>query len=140
MCSPSGQDEDQHRPPHHPSLLTEVSMHHDSQSRRRERRVAKQAEWKAANPLRVGIRAKPLERPVLHLKRKVSRINKAVSPITLTDLFKYQEQITLSAQKHMKARYPHRGAFVEFEEGSYCLPQVALYAAGYQKCENVTAR
>ncbi|WP_406705908.1 antitermination protein N [Sodalis sp.] len=115
-------------------------MHHDSQSRRRERRVAKQAEWKAANPLRVGIRAKPLERPVLHLKRKVSRINKAVSPITLTDLFKYQEQITLSAQKHMKARYPHRGRVVEFEEGSCCLPQVALYAAGYQKYENVTAR
>ncbi|WP_243466070.1 hypothetical protein [Sodalis glossinidius] len=65
-------------------------------------------------------------------KRKVSRINKAVSPITLTNLFQYQEQITLSAHKHMKARYPHRGTVVEFEEGSCCLENVDLFQAGYR--------
>ncbi|CAK8739306.1 hypothetical protein SODG_002912 [Sodalis praecaptivus] len=65
-------------------------------------------------------------------KRKVSRINKAISPITLTDLFQYQKKITLSAQKHMKARYPHRGTVVEFEEGSCCLENVALFQAGYR--------
>jgi hypothetical protein len=52
----------------------------DSQSRRRERRAAKQVEWKAANPLLVGIAAKP-ERQVLTLKRNVDRVQKAVEPI-----------------------------------------------------------
>ncbi|CAJ0996449.1 hypothetical protein SODG_007507 [Sodalis praecaptivus] len=52
--------------------------------------------------------------------------------MNLTDLFQYQEQITLSAHKHMKARYPHRGAVVEFEEGSCCLENVALFQAGYR--------
>lgn len=79
-------------------------------------------------------RRKPLTRIELACKRKPA------PPLDLSPLTQYQEQITLSAQKHMQARYPHRGAFVEFDEGSYCLPQVALYAAGYQKCENVTAR
>ncbi len=31
----------------------------NSQSRRRDRRTDKQAEWKAANPLLVGVSAKP---------------------------------------------------------------------------------
>ncbi|CAJ0997367.1 hypothetical protein SODG_004722 [Sodalis praecaptivus] len=111
-----------------------------SAARRRERRAHLQP--RAVNDFGTIL---TINRPTpskveLASKKKVSRINKAVSPITLTDLFQYQEQITLSAQKHMKARYPHRGAVVEFEEGSCCLPQVALYAAGYQKCENVTAR
>lgn len=69
-------------------------------------------------------------------KRKVSRISKAVSPINLADLFQYQEQITLFAHKHMKARYPHRGAVVEFEEGSCCLENVALFQAGYRGKSN----
>ena len=42
----------------------------DAQSRRRERRAAKQAEWKATNPLSVGVSAKPDNRPVLSLNRK----------------------------------------------------------------------
>lgn len=32
----------------------------DSQTRRRERRAEKQAQWKAANPLLVGVSAKPV--------------------------------------------------------------------------------
>ena len=35
----------------------------DAQARRRERRAQKQAEWKAANPLSVGVSAKPDESP-----------------------------------------------------------------------------
>lgn len=31
----------------------------NAQDRRRERRAAKQAEWKKANPLLVGVKAKP---------------------------------------------------------------------------------
>lgn len=33
----------------------------DAQTRRRERRAEKQAQWKAANPLLVGVSAKPVE-------------------------------------------------------------------------------
>jgi hypothetical protein len=52
----------------------------DSQARRRERRAAKQAEWKAANPLLVGVSAKPV-RQVLTLSRKIDRVKKAAEPI-----------------------------------------------------------
>lgn len=34
----------------------------DAQTRRRERRAEKQAQWKAANPLLVGVSAKPVSR------------------------------------------------------------------------------
>lgn len=34
----------------------------DAQTRRRERRAEKQAQWKAANPLLVGVSAKPVNR------------------------------------------------------------------------------
>ncbi|EGM8494130.1 hypothetical protein IIN08_000441 [Escherichia coli] len=34
----------------------------DAQTRRRERRAEKQAQWKAANPLLVGVSAKPVTR------------------------------------------------------------------------------
>ncbi|OIV46753.1 hypothetical protein BK025_09170 [Sodalis sp. TME1] len=72
-------------------------------------------------------RRKTLTRIELASKRKPA------PPLDLSTLTKYQEQITLSAQKHIKARYPHRGAFVEFEEGSCCLENVALFQAGYRK-------
>lgn len=65
----------------------------NAQERRRERREAKQAEWKAANPLLVGIAAKP-ERQVLTLKRNVDRVQKAVEPIAnevITQLVKATE-------------------------------------------------
>ncbi|WP_435952699.1 antitermination protein N [Dryocola sp. BD626] len=65
----------------------------NAQERRRERRAAKTAEWKAANPLLVGIAAKP-ERQVLTLSRKVDRVQKAVEPIAnevITQLVKATE-------------------------------------------------
>ncbi|ELX9578606.1 antitermination protein [Escherichia coli] len=66
----------------------------NSQSRRRDRRADKQAEWKAANPLLVGVSAKPDNRPVLSLSRKPkSRVESAMNPIDLTDLSEYHEQI-----------------------------------------------
>lgn len=42
----------------------------DAQARRRERRAEKQAQWKAANPLLVGVSAKPVNCPILSLNRK----------------------------------------------------------------------
>lgn len=41
----------------------------DAQTRRRERRAEKQAQWKAANPLLVGVNAKPVNRPILSLNQ-----------------------------------------------------------------------
>ena len=65
----------------------------NAQERRRERRADKRAEWKAANPLSVGVSAKP-GRQVLTLSRKVDRVQKAVEPITnevITQLVKSLE-------------------------------------------------
>jgi len=64
----------------------------NAQDRRRDRRAEKQAEWKAANPLLVGVSAKPDTRPVLSLSRKPkSRVESAMNPIDLTALAEYRE-------------------------------------------------
>ena len=64
----------------------------DAQARRRERRAEKQAEWKNANPLLVGVSAKPDTRKVPSLTRKPkSRVESAVNPIDLTALAEYRE-------------------------------------------------
>ena len=69
----------------------------DAQARRRKRRAEKQAEWKAANPLLVGVSAKPSNRPVLSLNRKAK--SRAVTPIDLTVLAEYHEQIESNLQR-----------------------------------------
>ncbi|CAK8736836.1 hypothetical protein SODG_000549 [Sodalis praecaptivus] len=79
-------------------------------------------------------RRKTLTRIELACKRKPA------PPLDLSPLTQYQEQITLSAEKHMKARYPHRGAVVEFEEGSCCLENVALFQAGFRASKVISAR
>lgn len=72
----------------------------DAQARRRERRAEKQAEWKVANPLVVGVSAKPDNRPILSLNRKPkSRVESAVKPINLTVLAEYYEQIESNLQR-----------------------------------------
>jgi siroheme synthase (precorrin-2 oxidase/ferrochelatase) len=71
----------------------------DAQARRRERRAPKQAEWKAANPLSVGVSAKPDNRPVLSLTRKVkSRVESALNPIDLTGLAEYRQEMERRAE------------------------------------------
>ncbi|EIU8335644.1 antitermination protein N [Escherichia coli] len=72
----------------------------DAQTRRRERRAEKQAQWKAANPLLVGVSAKPANRPILSLTRKPkSRVESALNPIDLTVLAEYHEQIESNLQR-----------------------------------------
>lgn len=72
----------------------------DAQTRRRERRAEKQAQWKAANPLLVGVSAKPVNRPILSLNRKPkSRVESALNPIDLTVLAEYHEQIESNLQR-----------------------------------------
>lgn len=71
----------------------------DAQARRRERRTEKQAEWKAANPLSVGVSAKPDNRPILSLNRKPkSRVESAVNPIDLTVLAEYRQELERRAE------------------------------------------
>lgn len=71
----------------------------DAQARRRERRAAKQAEWNAANPLLVGVSAKPDSRPVLSLNRKPkSRVESAVCPIDLSVLAEYRDEMEKRAE------------------------------------------
>ncbi|MFU0912984.1 antitermination protein N [Kluyvera intermedia] len=71
----------------------------DAQTRRRERRAEKRAEWNAANPLLVGVSAKPDNRPVLSLTRKPkSRVESAVNPIDLSGLAEYREEMERRAE------------------------------------------
>ena len=90
------QDYDSHTPP----KLTDKRIQMDAQTRRRERRAEKQAQWKAANPLLVGVSAKPVNRPILSLNRKPkSRVESALNPIDLTVLAEYHEQIESNLQR-----------------------------------------
>ncbi|WP_313109124.1 antitermination protein N [Atlantibacter sp.] len=71
----------------------------NAQARRRERRAEKQVEWKAANPLSVGVSAKPDSRPVLSLSRKPkSRVESALNPIDLTALAEYRQELERRAE------------------------------------------
>ncbi|EFN4841325.1 antitermination protein [Escherichia coli] len=87
-------------PPTTPPKLTDRRIKMDAQTRRRERRAEKQAQWKAANPLLVGVSAKPVNRPILSLNRKPkSRVESALNPIDLTVLAEYHEQIESNLQR-----------------------------------------
>lgn len=71
----------------------------DAQARRRERRAEKRVEWNAANPLLVGVSAKPETRKVLSLTRKPkSRIESAVNPIDLSGLAEYRQEMERRAE------------------------------------------
>ncbi|EPM4131945.1 antitermination protein N [Escherichia coli] len=71
----------------------------DAQTRRRERRAEKQAQWKAANHLLVGVSAKPDTRKILSLTRKPkSRVESALNPIDLTVLAEYREEMEKRAE------------------------------------------
>ncbi|OIV46861.1 hypothetical protein BK025_08470 [Sodalis sp. TME1] len=108
--------------------------------RRKDRRKAEAVRRElVASRIDKVLGLKPEKRQYLSKWEKLSK-RKPAPPLDLSTLTKYQEQITLSAQKHIKARYPHRGAFVEFEEGSCCLENVALFQAGYRNSVNLTAR
>ncbi|WP_435927467.1 antitermination protein N [Dryocola sp. BD613] len=72
----------------------------DAQARRRQRREAKQLAWKAANPLLVGISARPVTHPPLVLNRKPEdRIAKALEVIN-----EYGLQIIQNAERYQKIR------------------------------------
>jgi len=98
----------------------------NAQERRRAARAEKQSAWKDANPLLVGVTAKPACRPILTLNRKpTDRVVKAVDTET-----EYHKQILAGAAKYI-------GGDIQ---GSICLPDVAIYHAGHRKSESVTAR
>ncbi|MCT4701531.1 antitermination protein [Enterobacteriaceae bacterium H20N1] len=72
----------------------------DAQARRRERRKAKQAAWKTANPLLVGFCAMPDPRLILRLNRKPEdRVAKALEVVN-----EYGLQIQQNAEKYQRLR------------------------------------
>ncbi len=81
----------------------------NAQERRRESRAAKQADWKAANPLLVGInsaKGKQALRPTLSLSRKATnRVDKALM-VRDTPVYDSADNV--------------------------CLPQVFIYQAGHR--------
>lgn len=84
----------------------------NSQDRRRDRRADKQAEWKAANPLLVGVSAKPDRRPILSLTRKVrSRVEIALNPPDLSELVDYREELERRAEAAEAAERKKRRAW-----------------------------
>lgn len=86
----------------------------NAQERRRAARAGKQSAWKDANPLLVGVTAKPACLPILTLNRKpTDRIVKAVSV------------------KRTKT-------YDTFD--NCCLPQVAIFSVKTKKKESITAR
>jgi len=72
----------------------------DSQARRRKRREAKQAAWKAANPLLVGISARPVASPPLVLNRKPpDRVANSMEVVNV-----YGLQILQNAERYHQLR------------------------------------
>lgn len=105
----------------------------NARSRRQKRRRAEEVDnGLVISRIDRALGLKPEKEQYPSRWEKLSK-RKPAPPLDLSTLTQYQEQITLSAQKHMKARYPRRGAVVEFEEGSCCLENVALFQAGYRK-------
>ncbi|QGY29793.1 antitermination protein N [Pantoea cypripedii] len=72
----------------------------NAQERRRAARAEKQSAWKQANPLLVGVKAKPDCRPILTLNRKpTDRVVKAVDTDT-----EYHKQILAGAAAYVEYR------------------------------------
>lgn len=86
-----------------------------AQDRRRERRAAKQAEWKQANPLLVGVKAKPACRPILTLNRKpVDRVVKAVEVVNpygqqLAQALAYHEPLAIKREEKLRRQHEKVG-------------------------------
>ncbi|AHF73877.1 putative phage anti-termination protein [Candidatus Sodalis pierantonius str. SOPE] len=108
--------------------------------RRKDRRKAEAIQRElVASRIDKVLGLKPEKRKTL-TRIELACKRKPAPPLDLSMLTKYQKQITLSAVKHIKARYPHRGAVVEFEEGSCCLENVALFQAGFRASKVISAR
>lgn len=85
----------------------------NTQERRRAARAEKQAEWKDANPLLVGVKAKPVCRPLLTLNRKpADRVSKAVETET-----EYHKQILAGASMYVEHRISTKHQKVSNEAG-----------------------
>lgn len=85
----------------------------NAQEKRRAARAEKQSAWKQANPLLVGVTAKPACRPILTLNRKpTDRVVKAVDTET-----EYQKQILAGAAAYIEHRISTKYQRVSNEAG-----------------------
>lgn len=107
----------------------------NARSRRAAKRQEKQQAWKCDNPLG---RQHKVE------TQKISMVKRAgYSPAPL----KFLALNALSAVREYKMQivrasylYQHEFKRKPLIEGAMCLPEVAHYAAGHRKSENITAR
>lgn len=109
----------------------------NARSRRDAQRKAKQQAWASANPLMVG--RKYQVKPV-----KLSMVKRAgYSPVPLKFMaHKASSSIHEYKMQIVRASYLYQYEFKRkpVVEGAMCLPEVAMFAAGFRKSENVTAR
>lgn len=101
-----------------------------AQERRRLRRAEKRIEWLKQNNKTFAISAKASTRNTLTLKPK-----KRYAPKSLLSIFKNARRKVKAYKNHL-LRAAHLFNF-EFkrkplETGSVCLPEVAIYAAGFR--------
>lgn len=101
-----------------------------AQERRRLRRAEKRIEWLKQNNKTFAISAKASTRNTLTLKRKPKYV-----PKSLLSIFKSARRKVKEYKNHL-LRAAHLFNF-EFkrkpvETGSVCLPEVAIYAAGFR--------
>ena len=117
------------------------SVKENAQSRRRERRKAKQEAWKENNPMLVGKHPglQPLMASDEALEQKPGYEPQCIKFVA-QDIFwsarEYKGQI-------IRATYLYEYEFGRSKliEGNICLPDVARYNAGYRKSKDiVTAR
>lgn len=87
----------------------------NAQEKRRAARAEKQSAWKQANPLLVGVKAKPDCRPILTLNRKpVDRVVKAVEVVNpygqqLAQALAYHEPLAIKREEKLRRQHEKVG-------------------------------
>lgn len=109
----------------------------NARSRRDAQRKAKQQAWASVNPLMVG-------RKYQVAPQRISMVKRAgYSPAPL----KFLARNAISAVRDYKMQIVRASYLYQYEfkrkpmiEGAMCLPEVAMFAAGFRKSEKITAR
>lgn len=101
----------------------------DAQARRRQRREAKQLAWKRANPLFVGISARPANHPPLVLNpRPQNRVAKALEVVN-----EYGVQIMQNAELYYQIRQQQKTLARKVYQAQPKTPSGSANANGKEK-------
>lgn len=111
------------------------------QERRRERRKEKREAWLKANPLLAGVNSSRGKAP-LKACDKALEAKPAYEPVPIKfmvqDAFWHLEEYKRNLERAAIV-YANEFGHKPMDTG-VCLPDVALYAAGYRNAKSVTAR